>query len=451
MRDINLFNTLSRKKEKFVPLNKDNITLYACGPTVYNDPHVGNARSLVVFDLLFRVLQEKYGNKKVTYVRNITDIDDKIIEISKKTGKPIKQVTADVTKVFHGNCKDLNCLPPTKEPKATEHIKGMIAMTESLIKKGHAYVTDAHVYFKVNSFNAYGQLSNKKITELQAGSRVEVSKLKKDPLDFVLWKPSTADEPKWQSPWGEGRPGWHLECSVMSEKFLGPHFDIHGGGLDLIFPHHENEIAQSCANSGNKNFANYWVHNGFLTMKNDKMSKSVGNIVTINDVLKSHNGQTIRLALLSAHYKQPLDWSTELLEQSKKNLDKWYKFYSEKTSAKISDENLKILFDDLNTPALISKIHEIYNRISGGDNDLVPELNSLIRLLGLFNQSKAEWEKSKQEKISISEKEINELIDERNKARKEKNYQLSDQIRDRLIEHGIVIEDVDSKTIWKYK
>ena len=449
MSEIYLYDSLSNKKKKFEPIDQNHVRIYACGPTVYNYAHIGNARMAVVFDSFVRLLRNKYP--KVTYVSNITDIDDKIIEAANESNIPINELTKKYTDIYNADMSNLNVLHPDIQPKATEYVEDMVNFIDKLIQKDKAYEKDGHVFFHVPSYEGYGKLSNRDIDHQLAGSRVKVSNIKKNQQDFVLWKPSTADEPKWQSPWGEGRPGWHLECSVMSEKFLGPHFDIHGGGLDLIFPHHENEIAQSCANSGNKNFANYWVHNGFLTMKNDKMSKSVGNIVTINDVLKSHNGQTIRLALLSAHYKQPLDWSTELLEQSKKNLDKWYKFYSEKTSAKISDENLKILFDDLNTPALISKIHEIYNRISGGDNDLVPELNSLIRLLGLFNQSKAEWEKSKQEKIAISEKEINELIDERNKARKEKNYQLSDQIRDRLIEHGIVIEDVDSKTIWKYK
>ena len=266
--NLKITNSLSRKKELFKPINSKSVSMYACGPTVYDNPHVGNARTLVVFDTLFRVLKKIYEN--VNYVRNITDIDDKIIEASKKKNKSIQEITEGVTKIFHENCTSLNCLSPTKEPKATEHIKEMIEMTTSLINKEFAYVSEGHVYFSVSNFKEYGKLSNKNLEELKAGSRIEVSKLKKSPMDFVLWKPSLDEDPGWDSPWGRGRPGWHLECSVMSEKYLGKNFDIHGGGLDLIFPHHENEIAQSCCNNSTQKFSNYWVHNGFVTINKEK-------------------------------------------------------------------------------------------------------------------------------------------------------------------------------------
>ena len=297
MNNLKLTNSLTRKKEIFKPINSNRVSLYACGPTVYDYPHVGNARSLVVFDILFRVLKHVYG-KNVNYVRNITDVDDKIIEASKKNKKSINEITQNITKIFHKDCESLNCLKPTTEPKATEHIDGMIKMTKSLIEKKFAYVNDSHVYFSVSSFKDYGKLSNKKLDELKSGNRIEISDLKKEPNGLVLWKPSNKDDPGWESPWGRGRPGWHLECSVMSEKYLGKIFDIHGGGLDLIFPHHENEIAQSCCNNSTNRFANYWVHNGFVTFNKEKMSKSLGNIITISDAVKKYTGQVVRLALL---------------------------------------------------------------------------------------------------------------------------------------------------------
>ena len=314
--------------------------------------------------MLFRVLKILY-NSKVTYVRNITDVDDKIIEAARRNKKNINEITNNVTKIFHENCESLNCLKPTVEPKATEHIEEMIEMTSSLIKKGYAYKNKDHVYFSVNSYKDYGKLSNKNLDELKSGTRIKISDLKKNPMDFVLWKPSKDEDPGWKSPWGRGRPGWHLECSVMSEKYLGKNFDIHGGGLDLIFPHHENEIAQSCCNNNTKNFANYWIHNGFVTINNEKMSKSLGNIISISDAVKKYSGQVVRLALLSAHYSQPLDWNDELLENQKTVLDKWYNLYSEKNiSLREVDE---ILLDDLNTPGYISKIHQLYTEASKGD------------------------------------------------------------------------------------
>ena len=446
--NLKLTNSLTRKKELFKPINPKTITMYACGPTVYDNPHVGNARTLVVFDTLFRVLKKIYQN--VNYVRNITDVDDKIIEASKKKNKSIQKITEEVTKVFHENCKSLNCLQPTREPKATEHIKEMIEMTTSLISKKFAYVSEGHVYFAVTSFKEYGKLSNKNLEELKAGSRIEVSKLKKNPMDFVLWKPSLDEDPGWDSPWGRGRPGWHLECSVMSEKYLGKNFDIHGGGLDLIFPHHENEIAQSCCNNSTQKFSNYWVHNGFVTIDKEKMSKSLGNIVTISDAVKKYSGQVVRLALMSAHYSQPLDWNEKLLLEQKSTIEKWYQLY-EDSDEELETEVIESLLEDLNTPGFIAKIHELYNVAKKGDEKSKKNFNSACRLIGLFNQSKNEWDKFKKSKSNVSEEFILNKINERLNAKNNGNYKLADQIRDELLKKDVVIEDQKDKTIWKFK
>ena len=449
--NLKISNTLSKKKELFKPINSKNITMYACGPTVYDDPHVGNARSLVVFDLLFRTLKKIYGDKNVTYVRNITDIDDKIIDIAKEKNLPIKKITEEVTNQFHNACKDLNCLEPTVEPKATGHVDGMIKMTSSLIEKGFAYINEGHVYFSIASFKNYGKLSNKNLEELKAGSRVEISTKKKNPLDFVLWKPSDEKDPGWDSPWGRGRPGWHLECSVMSERYLGKEFDIHGGGLDLVFPHHENEIAQTCSNNSNDKMANYWVHNGFLTMNKEKMSKSLGNIVSITDALKHYNGQVLRLALLSSHYKQPLDWNEKLLDQQKNTLDKWYSLYEENYSQKKIPHCFESLLDDLNTPEYISKLHELYNEAFKGDKDKKETFNYACRLIGIFNENKKSWENYKKKSVKISEKNIISKINERLEARKKGDFKLADKIRIELLNEGVLIEDKKDKTNWKYK
>ena len=446
--NIKITNSLTRKKELFKPINSKQITMYACGPTVYDNPHVGNARTLVVFDILFRVLKLVYGN--VNYVRNITDIDDKIIQASKKINRPINQITKEVSKVFYENCKALNCLEPTKEPKATEHIKEMVEMTYSLIKKKFAYESDGHVYFSVTSFKNYGKLSNKNLDELKSGSRIEISSLKKNPMDFVLWKPSKKEEPGWDSPWGRGRPGWHLECSVMSEKYLGKHFDIHGGGLDLIFPHHENEIAQSCCNNSSTHFANYWVHNGFVTINKEKMSKSLGNIITISNAVKKYSGQVVRLALLSAHYSQPLDWNDELLENQKAIIEKWYKLYEKSEEESILDISDSLL-DDLNTPGFIAKIHELYNSAIKGDKKKKSQFNNACRLLGLFNINKNEWEDFKKLNKKISEESILKMINERYQAKEKNNFDLADKIRKKLSDEGVAIEDLKGKTIWKFK
>ncbi len=449
MNSLKLTNSLTRKKEVFKPNNIKKISLYACGPTVYDSPHVGNARTLVVFDILFRVLRVLY-NSNVTYVRNITDVDDKIIEASQKNKKDIDEITNDVIKIFHKNCKSLNCLKPTVEPKATEHIKEMIEMTSSLIKKGFAYQNKNHVYFAVSTFKDYGKLSNKNLDELKAGSRVEVSDLKKNPMDFVLWKPSKEKDPGWESPWGRGRPGWHLECSVMSEKYLGKNLDIHGGGLDLIFPHHENEIAQSCCNNNTKNFANYWVHNGFVTINKEKMSKSLGNIISITDAVKKYSGQVVRLALLSAHYSQPLDWNNKLLENQRATIEKWYQLY-EKNNEEIPLKEIEMLLDDLNTPGFIAKIHELYTNAKKGDEKSKKNFNSACKLIGLFDLTKNEWEESKKVDKNISEELIEKKIKERLVAKQKGDYKLADKIRVELASKGVIIEDKKEKTTWKFK
>ena len=446
--DIFLTNNLTNKKEQFVPRDKKKIGMYVCGPTVYDDPHIGNARPLVIFDILFKVLKEKFSN--VTYVRNITDIDDKIIKSSEEQNISTKDLTERVSKNFFDDCKFLNCEDPTHQPKATEHIDLMIKMINELIDKGFAYENNKHVYFEVKKFSDYGKLSNKKIEDLIAGSRVEVSDNKKNSEDFVLWKPSKTNEPSWESPWGKGRPGWHLECSAMSKKFLGNEFDIHGGGIDLIFPHHENEIAQSrCANE-TKVFANYWVHNAFITMSNEKMAKSQGNILKIKDFKKKISGQVLRLALMSAHYKQPLDWSDKLLNDCYNTIDKWYSVYtSEIKSIKISDEILKPLYEDLNTPGYIAKLHQLFEKANNGEDKEL--FISACKFVGLLNENNQQWQDHKKNNASINQTEIEEKINLRNKARENKDYKKADRIRDELLDKGILIEDKDGKTIWKFK
>ena len=448
--DIFLTNNLTNKKEKFIPQDKNNVRMYVCGPTVYDDPHIGNARPVVIFDILFKVLKNEYPN--VTYVRNITDVDDKIIKSSQENNISILDLTKKITQSFNEDCIYLNCEKPNHEPKATEHISEMIEMISELIKKGFAYENNMHVYFEVKKFKDYGQLSNKKLDELVAGSRIEVSDNKKNPEDFVLWKPSETDEPSWDSPWGKGRPGWHLECSAMSKKYLGNEFDIHGGGVDLLFPHHENEIAQSrCANDS-KVFANYWLHNAFITMSNEKMAKSQGNILKIKDFRNIKSGQVLRLALMSAHYRQPLDWNDKLLEDSENTINKWYNVYLNiEKKPKISDEILKPLLDDLNTPGYITNLHKLYEKASKGSDEDKRIFISACHFVGLLNESKEDWLKFKKSKVSISESEILFKINQRNKARINKNYDEADKIRNDLLDKGVLIEDKDGKTVWKFK
>jgi len=449
-KDIFLTNNLTNKKEKFVPLDKNNIRMYVCGPTVYDDPHIGNARPIVVFDILFKIFKKNYP--KVTYVRNITDVDDKIIKSSKENNISISELTSKVTKSFSEDCHYLNCEEPTHQPKATENIVLMIEMISELIKKGFAYENNKHVYFEVKKFKDYGQLSNKKLEELIAGSRVEVSENKKNSEDFVLWKPSEDDEPSWESPWGKGRPGWHLECSAMSKKFLGDEFDVHGGGIDLLFPHHENEIAQSrCAND-TKIFAKFWMHNAFITMSNEKMAKSQGNILKIKDFRNKISGQVLRLALLSAHYKQPLDWNDKLLEDCQNTINKWYNSYLDiENTSKVSDEILQPLYDDLNTPGYIANLHQLYDKAQKGNDEDKSLFVSACQFVGLLNESKENWLKFKISKALISEKEILQKIQERNKARENKNYEEADKVRNELLDKGVLIEDKNGKTTWKFK
>ena len=450
--DIFLTNNLSNKKEKFVPIDKKKIGMYVCGPTVYDDPHIGNARPLVIFDILFRVLKCKYGNQSVNYIRNITDIDDKIIQASQDQKISVSEITKKVTKNFHDDCIFLNCQKPTEEPKATENINLMIDMINELLNKNFAYKKNGHVYFEVNKFKDYGNLSNKKLEDLIAGSRVEISENKKNPEDFVLWKPSNENEPSWKSPWGQGRPGWHLECSAMSKKFLGNEFDIHGGGIDLLFPHHENEIAQSrCAND-TKVFANYWVHNAFITISNEKMAKSQGNILKINDFKEKVSGQILRFALMSAHYKQPLDWNDKLLNECKNTIDKWYQIYlSLKTPLKIPNEMLLPLYDDLNTPGYISNLHNLFDKAKNGNENDKKIFISACNFVGLLNETKDQWLEFKKKKSLISEQDIIKKIDLRNKARENKDYKEADRIRNELLDKGVLIEDKDGKTIWKFR
>ncbi len=446
--DIFLTNNLSNKKELFIPKVKKNVGMYVCGPTVYDDPHIGNARPLVIFDILFKLLKNEFPS--VTYVRNITDIDDKIIKSSQEQKISTKELTEKVTSSFFKDCEFLNCESPTHQPKATEHIDLMIEMINDLIKKGFAYENNKHVYFEVKKFPDYGKLSNKNLEDLIAGSRVDISENKKNSEDFVLWKPSNNNEPSWDSPWGSGRPGWHLECSAMSKKFLGNEFDIHGGGIDLIFPHHENEIAQSrCAND-TKVFANYWVHNAFITMSNEKMAKSQGNILKIKDFKNKISGQIIRLALISAHYKQPLDWNDKLLSDCESTLDKWYKVYSsDLKSVKVSDEILKPLYEDLNTPGYIANLHKLFEKANKGEN--IDLFVSACKFIGLMNETSEQWNEFKKKRVSLTESEIENMLGLRDKARENKNYKEADRIRDELLDKGVLIEDKDGKTLWKFK
>ena len=451
-KDIFLTNNLSNKKEKFIPLDQNNVGMYVCGPTVYDNPHIGNARPLVIFDILYKVLKSKYGHDKITYIRNITDVDDKIIKSSKEKNVSIVDLTNNIIAEFNDDCNYLNLENPSQQPKATEHIDLMIDMINSLINKGFAYEANNHVYFEVSKFSDYGKLSNKKLEDLIAGSRVEVSKNKKKSEDFVLWKPSINDEPFWDSPWGKGRPGWHLECSAMSKKYLGNVFDIHGGGIDLIFPHHENEIAQSRCVNDTKVFANYWVHNAFITMSNEKMAKSTGNILKIKDFKDNIDGQVLKLALMSAHYKQPLDWNEKLLEDCKNTIDKWYEVYKVlKDKSVLNEDILSPLYDDLNTPGYIANLHKLYDKALKGNDADKNLFVTACNFIGILNKTKEEWLEFKKKKLSITEADILKKIELRNKAREDKDYKRADLIRDELLDKGVLIEDKDGKTVWKFK
>ena len=455
---LQLQNTLSGKKELFEPVDPEHVRIYACGPTVYNYAHIGNARMAVVNDLLVRVLKTQF--KKVTYVSNITDIDDKIIEASKETGEEIYSITSKYTDIYNNDMSALGVKLPDIQPRATDHIKEMIALIQKLIEANKAYEKDGHVLFHVPSFENYGILSKRNRDEQIAGSRVEVAPFKKDPADFILWKPSPSPLPGWNSPWGFGRPGWHLECSVMSEKSLGLPFDIHSGGIDLVFPHHENEIAQTCSISKHKepkDFATYWFHNGFVNVEGEKMSKSIGNIRLVHELNKKYKGEVLRLTLLSAHYKQPLNWTEEIIEQNSKMLDRLYRVLLElsDTSVKLelpTDSIMESFLDDLNTPKIIAKLNEEANSASSASKDRKVEIKKNLlsagKILGILEDDPENWLGYSQKSKENSE-EIERLINQRNEARRSKNFNLADSIRDTLKDKGIEIEDTDKGTIWR--
>ena len=448
--DFELFNTYSNKTELFIPLDDNDIRIYACGPTVYDYIHVGNARPLIIFDVLVRFLKLIYP--KVTYVRNITDVDDKIIVQANQNKESINNLTERTIKAFSDDADALFVKKPDFEPRATEHIQEMLKMIKVLLENGNAYLSDGHVLFSVSSMPNYGKLSGMNLSEMIDGARVEVSDYKKEPADFVLWKPSKTEELGWHSDFGFGRPGWHIECSAMSEKYLGKQLDIQAGGLDLIFPHHENEIAQSRCANGNKSFSNYWVHNGFITISNEKMAKSQGNVFKIKDFHSKYNGQVLRLALVSTHYKQSLDWNDDLLKQSQKTLDKWYECYKEPNGkVLIDDKDLNPLYDDLNTPGYISNVHKLYDIAAKGSDKDKEIFTTACNFIGLLTEPKSKWLEFKKDNLNISEKEILQKIKDRNKARDNKNYELADKIRNELLDKGVLIEDKDDKTTWKLK
>jgi cysteinyl-tRNA synthetase len=454
---LTLYNTLTRKKEPFAPLDAKNVRMYVCGPTVYDFAHVGNARPVVVFDVLFRLLRRTFGETHVTYVRNITDVDDKIMNAAAENKEPIDRLTARTTMAFHEDMDALGALRPTHEPRATQHIPGMIRMMEKLIASGHAYVAENHVLFAVGTKSDYGKLSRRERDEMIAGARVEVAPYKKDPADFVLWKPSTPDQPGWDSPWGRGRPGWHLECSVMSEAFLGETFDIHGGGLDLVFPHHENEIAQSECAHGGKPFVRFWLHNGYVTVEGEKMSKSLGNFFTVRQLLEEgHRGESIRLTLLSAHYRQPLDFSRDALKASKHALDRFYltlrNDYEHVVTVRAEPDQrvVSALDDDLNTPAAIARLHELTVSINRTEQlqeriKLGAEFRASAELLGIVQKSPAKWLQGE------ADRQIETLITARNAARAARNFVEADRIRTELeLKFGVLLEDKPGgKTEWR--
>ncbi len=448
MPQLKIHNTATRSKETFTPMRADEVRLYVCGPTVYDLAHVGNARPVVVFDSFVRLLRRHYA--RVTYVRNITDIDDKIISRAQERGQSIAEVTAKTTQVFHDDMAALNALPPDHEPRATDYVDGMIVMTETLIDKGHAYAADGHVLFDTTSMDDYGVFAKRSQDELIAGARVEVAPYKRNDTDFVLWKPSDDQQPGWDSPWGKGRPGWHLECSVMAEALLGKTFDIHGGGIDLIFPHHQNELAQStCAHDGAA-FANYWMHNGHVTVGGEKMSKSLGNFLTVNDLLAEQPGEAIRLTLLSAHYRQPLDFTKDLVAESRRILDRWYRAMGDVDAAADLPEAVEAaLCDDLNTPKAIAEMHRLADQAMAGDSAAASSLKAVGEVLGLLQATPEAWFRGQGGDDDLSAEAIEALIEQRRQARQDKDFATSDRIRDKLAEQGIILEDGAGGTAWR--
>ncbi|MDG7056359.1 MAG: cysteine--tRNA ligase [Wolbachia endosymbiont of Meromenopon meropis] len=456
---VNLYNTLTKKKEPFIPIDKNHIRMYVCGPTVYDTAHIGNARSVVIYDVLFQLLKFCYGN--VTYVRNITDIDDKIINAANKKNSSVESVSTYYTKAFHEDMKSLNCAEPTHEPKVKENIDYIIRFIQHLLQSGHAYESNKHIYFSVESYADYGALSGKKIYELNYGNRVEIVKNKKHPGDFVLWKPANDLDYKllsyWSSPWGKGRPGWHIECSAISCAYLGQDFDIHGGGIDLQFPHHENEIAQSKSAFVGSVFAKYWVHNGFLMVNKEKMSKSLFNVIKVRDLLRSGiKGEVIRYALLKTHYRKPLDWTKDIICESQNTLNKFYRLLRnvnitdiENSSTEISKDFLEALKNDLNIPKALMDLHEIATKISRTNNKneklrLIESLVKSARFISLLKSNYQEWFTT-----CLSNQQIEELLLLRKTAKQNKDYNTADRIREQLKQMKISISDnEDGTTTW---
>jgi cysteinyl-tRNA synthetase len=448
-----------------VPLDPSNVRMYVCGPTVYDFAHIGNARPVIVFDVLFRLLRHLYGESHVKYVRNITDVDDKINDRAARDfpGLPlneaIRKVTEQTEKQFHDDVDALGCLRPTVEPRATEHIAEMRTLIERLVQGGFAYVAEDHVLFSPQAMNAansilprYGALANRSLDEMIAGARVDVAPYKRDATDFVLWKPAKPGEPSWPSPAGievEGRPGWHIECSAMAWKHLGEAFDIHGGGIDLVFPHHENELAQSCCVFHESRMANVWMHNGFLQVEGAKMSKSEGNFVTIRELLADWPGEVLRLNMLKTHYRSPMDWTVKGLEESAKMLDDWYGVVADVKGTRASDAVIEALSDDLNTPQMIASLHGLRNSAASGSAGNRSEFAASLRVLGFVSETAAEWNRRKQQASGIDAKQVDSLISSRAAARARKDFKESDRIRDELAAMGVVIKDSKEGTTWE--
>ena len=458
---LKIQSTLGNVKERFVPVDPSHVRIYACGPTVYDYAHIGNARMAVVNDLLVRLLRKLYP--KVTYVSNITDIDDKIIETARNTNTPFLEMTRKFEKIYNEDMFALGVVPPDVQPRATEHIKEMIDLTKKLIETENAYEKDGHVLFHVPSFKKYGCLSKRNRDEQILGSRVEIAPYKKDPTDFVLWKPSPNPLPGWNSPWGFGRPGWHLECSAMSEKTLGLPFDIHSGGMDLTFPHHENEIAQSCgAHKKNDNpqyFAKYWFHNGFVVVDGEKMSKSIGNIKLVHNLINNYHGEVLRLTLLSAHYRQPLNWTVNSINQNNAMLERLYRGVKELNKIEadfeeycVPDNIMEALCDDLNTPKALAELNLLVNSISDASLNEKKNIKGKIlatgKLIGILQDDPDKWLGYGYSE-SFDNKTIESLIKKRNEARRNKNFALADSIRDELKDKKIEIEDTKDGTIWR--
>ena len=454
---LTLYNTLRGKNEAFEPLQPDAVTMYVCGPTVYNLVHIGNARPVVVFDTLFRLLQTQYGT--VTYARNITDIEDKIIVAAREADRTIESVTQEYTSKFRADMAQLNALPPTLEPHATHNIEPMIRLTATLIEKGHAYESEGHVLFAVESMADYGRLSKRSLDDMLAGARVEVASYKRHPGDFVLWKPAADEDPGWDSPWGRGRPGWHLECSAMIQEHLGDTIDIHGGGRDLIFPHHENELAQSrCAHGGD--YVRYWMHNAYIDLDGEKMSKSLGNIRTVRELLGSYRGEVLRFALLTAHYRSPLNFSADLLDQAQSTLDSLYATLRDVQDVAVDSEPAlaeepfyQALCDDLNTPIAIAEIHALAGalRKASGTEQAVLKARMLAagNLLGILGEEPQAWLQDAGSAGDIDADAIEALIAQRDQAKLDKDYARADDIRQSLLDQGVVLEDSREGTRWK--